>query len=51
VPDDFADLDAVNRDGVARRRVRPDPFRRRLRGLFGFEEDHPSAGALIERPD
>jgi hypothetical protein len=31
VTDDFADLDAVDRDRVARRRVRPYLFRRRLR--------------------
>jgi hypothetical protein len=48
VPDDFADLDAVDGDRVACRRVRLDPFRRRLRGLFGFEDDHPCAVALVE---
>jgi hypothetical protein len=45
VSDDFADFNAVDGDCVARRRVRSDPFRRRLRVLFGIEDDHRSAGA------
>src|SRR6187200_3337274 len=48
VPDDLADLDAVDGDRVASRRVRPDLLRRCPRGLLGFEDDHPSTGAVVE---
>jgi len=48
VPDDLADLDAVDGDRVASRRVRPDLFRGCPRGLLGFEDDYPSAGAVVE---
>jgi hypothetical protein len=41
VPDDLADLDAVDGDRVTGRRVRPDLFRRRPRRLLGFENDYP----------
>ena len=43
--DDFADLNRVDRDRALRRRVRPKLLDRCLRLLFGFEGQHPSAGA------
>jgi hypothetical protein len=48
--DDFADLDAVDRDGISWRRVAPQLLRCRLRRLFGLERDHSPAGVVV-KPD
>lgn len=48
--DDFADLDAVDRDRVASGRVGSELFGRGPRSLFGFEREHGSARVLV-KPD
>jgi len=48
VPHDLADLDAVDGDRITGRRIRPDLFRRCPRRLLGFENDYPSARAVVK---
>jgi hypothetical protein len=48
--DDYTDLDALDGDGVSRRRVGPELLRCGLRRLLRFERDHPPAGVVI-KPD
>src|SRR5215218_5739024 len=49
VPDDFADVDAVDRYGGAAWRIRPDHLRPSLRRLFRFEDQHASTAILVHK--